>query len=184
MNSSRKRPRIASEYSSAEIPASVHNYDSDQEKFEQPGVTISTEFDAQKLIQNVFLSAADSTTTHNDAQNDQLNMLLLTSAGNSPVDIRSTTIKLIEPMSPLELVDLCNPLMDLEFDKLETDSVSVRQQANAAPPLCMSERFLMQMLKKIWPVVASSSVGADGEQTKKREFLQDIFKQAYYNGER
>lgn len=76
VNSSRKRPRIASGYSSADIPESVHKlnaFESDHERIRQAGVTISNEFDTQKLIQNVLLSAADSTTTHIAAQNEQFN---------------------------------------------------------------------------------------------------------------
>lgn len=90
VNNSRKRPRIGSSYSSADIPESVQKlnaFDSDQERSKQ-GVTISTEFDTQKLIQHVLLSAADSTTTHIAAQNDQFNSFpmfsgSLNSAGTS-----------------------------------------------------------------------------------------------------
>lgn len=84
-----------------------------------------------------------------------------------------------------DLVDIFNPLLDIEFDKLATDSVAVKHQPKpVATPLCMSERFLMQMLKKIWPVVVSTNDGNGDEQTKKRDFLHEIFKQAYYNGDR
>lgn len=75
---------------------------------------------------------------------------------------------------------MIKPLWGTDFDKLATDSVSVRQQAKSASPICVSVRFLMQMLKKIWPVVVSN----DGDRSKQRDFMQDIFKQAYYNGDR
>lgn len=76
VNSSRKRPRFASGYSSAEIPESVYKmnaFDSDPEHLKQADVSISTEFDTQKLIQNVLSTAADSTTTHTREPNEQYN---------------------------------------------------------------------------------------------------------------
>lgn len=77
--------------------------------------------------------------------------------------------------------DMIDPLWGMDLDKLATDSVSVKQQAKSASPICVSVRFLMQMLKKIWPVVVSSN---EGDRSNQRDFMQDIFKQAYYNGDR
>lgn len=62
VGNARKRPRIGSAFNSAEIPATVDErnfYDESR----QPQCTISAEFDTQKIIQSVLLSAADSTTT-------------------------------------------------------------------------------------------------------------------------
>lgn len=196
-NGSRKRPRIGSAYSAAEIPEVVHRlnaFDSDQEILKHSEFTISTEFDTQKLIQNVLQSAADSTTTHIATQNEQFNTCSMLSENLNSAGMRNErkmlnrmngTIELIFLFCISELVELLNPLLDMVvFDKLTTDSVSMKQQTNTASSWSMSERFLMQILKKILPVVVSSNSGNDEQQRKKRDFIQEIFKQAYYNGER
>lgn len=74
ITNSRKRPRIGSSYNSTEIPATVNErnfYDENK----QSQYTISAEFDTQKIIQSVLLSAADSTTVHQmpSGQNEQYN---------------------------------------------------------------------------------------------------------------
>lgn len=184
VNNSRKRPRIASGYNSAEIPESVHRlnaFDSDQEGLKQPECSISTEFATREMIQDVLLSAADSTTTPNALPNElgQPNPLLwfsenLLSTGT--FNLTSTPVGYHQGDNWSSELDIWQPC-----DELATDSVSMKQQAKSAAPMCVSERFLMQMLKKIWPVVDRNN---DGEHSKKRNFLRNLFKQAYYNGDR
>lgn len=87
------------------------------------------------------------------------------------------------------MADIFNPLLDMELDKLATDSAKspappTHQQQTLAQNLSMHDRFLLQMLKKLWPkLVQYGNEGCDAQRRKIYQFMEDIFRQAYYEGE-
>lgn len=82
----------------------------------------------------------------------------------------------------------------MELDKLATDSAknsnlpsassSQLQQEKLTQTLSQHERFLLQMLKTLWPKFIQYNNETDDRQKEKiQHFMEDIFRQAYYNGE-
>lgn len=77
----------------------------------------------------------------------------------------------------------------MELDKLATDSAkspdqSSHQHDKIAQNLSHHERFLLQMLKTLWPkYILYCNETNEMQKEKITQFMEDIFRQAYYNGE-
>lgn len=71
----------------------------------------------------------------------------------------------------------------LEDFKLATDSVSTEPRANPVTPTCVAERFFVQVLTKIWPIVGDNAPVHWQEEAKRKVFVRNILKKAIFDGE-
>lgn len=176
VNNTRKRPRVSSSYNSAEIPLVINDQQhtfvqpqqyqqmQQQQKEKQMNQTISTEFDTQKIIQEALLSAADST-TNPTAESMELNSFFFDSVC----------------MNSEELVNFVNSNFECyDDDKLAKDAVGDDTEPGQVKKLTDSERFMLSLLKKVWPMMMTN----DANVQKGHDFLENLFSTASFNGER
>lgn len=188
VNNTRKRPRVSSNYNSAEIPlvisdqhhvfAQPDQYQPNQQQLHQQqqqrerqfSQTISTEYDTQKLIQEALLNAADST-TNPTTESLELSSSLFDSAC----------------MNSEEIMNFVNTTFECyDDDHLAKDAVSDNEIAvgdnefGQAKKLTDSERFMLSLLKKVWPLMMTTQANIQ----KGHNFLENLFTNASFNGER